>query len=238
MLYTRVVFSTVSSTLILLRPRLHGDFSGGKELWPGFLLSKYWWSSCSVIWTVEFYQLSKHELRLKQRDSTSNWKRFPLLYSGPFNTLHMSITWSACFLHFLLKMCLSSLGFIFLNVPLPVKLFSDSVRCSYTNSDLHICIWLKLTLYERMFVRKRRTLLWVSSWRSWCVLNMAATEVVMCSFTSWPVSECLTHLSVLFPHSDYLFKLLLIGDSGVGKSCLLLRFAVSFPKLTHTESWS
>lgn len=27
--------------------------------------------------------------------------------------------------------------------------------------------------------------------------------------------------------SDYLFKLLLIGDSGVGKSCLLLRFSVS-----------
>uniref|UniRef100_A0A8C1FX98 RAB1B, member RAS oncogene family b n=2 Tax=Cyprinus carpio TaxID=7962 RepID=A0A8C1FX98_CYPCA len=26
-------------------------------------------------------------------------------------------------------------------------------------------------------------------------------------------------------HSDYLFKLLLIGDSGVGKSCILLRFA-------------
>ncbi|EZG76262.1 Rab GTPase family 1 protein, partial [Gregarina niphandrodes] len=24
---------------------------------------------------------------------------------------------------------------------------------------------------------------------------------------------------------DYLFKILLIGDSGVGKSCLLLRFA-------------
>jgi len=32
----------------------------------------------------------------------------------------------------------------------------------------------------------------------------------------------------LFFCSDYLFKLLLIGDSGVGKSCLLLRFAVSF----------
>uniref|UniRef100_A0A8C7R697 Ras-related protein Rab-1A n=1 Tax=Oncorhynchus mykiss TaxID=8022 RepID=A0A8C7R697_ONCMY len=29
------------------------------------------------------------------------------------------------------------------------------------------------------------------------------------------------------PEYDYLFKLLLIGDSGVGKSCLLLRFAVS-----------
>ena len=29
----------------------------------------------------------------------------------------------------------------------------------------------------------------------------------------------------LSPDYDYLFKLLLIGDSGVGKSCLLLRFA-------------
>jgi hypothetical protein len=37
--------------------------------------------------------------------------------------------------------------------------------------------------------------------------------------------------------SDYLFKLLLIGDSGVGKSCLLLRFAVSiflFPTFEQT----
>ncbi|KAG9394301.1 Small GTPase superfamily, ARF type [Carpediemonas membranifera] len=32
---------------------------------------------------------------------------------------------------------------------------------------------------------------------------------------------------------DYLFKLLLIGDSGVGKSCLLLRFAED----TYTESY-
>jgi len=35
------------------------------------------------------------------------------------------------------------------------------------------------------------------------------------------------NLCILFCSSDYLFKLLLIGDSGVGKSCLLLRFAVS-----------
>ena len=30
---------------------------------------------------------------------------------------------------------------------------------------------------------------------------------------------------------DYVFKLVLIGDSGVGKSCLLLRFAVRAPGL-------
>lgn len=35
------------------------------------------------------------------------------------------------------------------------------------------------------------------------------------------------HTFLSFLSSDYLFKLLLIGDSGVGKSCLLLRFAVS-----------
>ncbi|KAK6470662.1 ras-related protein ORAB-1-like [Huso huso] len=41
----------------------------------------------------------------------------------------------------------------------------------------------------------------------------------------------LIHCSAVY--SDYLFKLLLIGDSGVGKSCLLLRFADD----TYTDSY-
>ena len=40
-------------------------------------------------------------------------------------------------------------------------------------------------------------------------------------------------MSSLIPEYDYLFKLLLIGDSGVGKSCLLLRFADD----NYTESY-
>ena len=54
------------------------------------------------------------------------------------------------------------------------------------------------------------------------------------------------HNLTIYALSDYLFKLLLIGDSGVGKSCLLLRFAVRLKSLsskleiqddTYTESY-
>lgn len=38
--------------------------------------------------------------------------------------------------------------------------------------------------------------------------------------------NCVIYWRLYLRCSDYLFKLLLIGDSGVGKSCLLLRFAV------------
>ncbi|XP_043918863.1 ras-related protein ORAB-1-like [Protopterus annectens] len=40
-------------------------------------------------------------------------------------------------------------------------------------------------------------------------------------------------MSTMNPEYDYLFKLLLIGESGVGKSCLLLRFADD----TYTDSY-
>merc|ERR1712131_424603 len=46
--------------------------------------------------------------------------------------------------------------------------------------------------------------------------------------------DCLTERETkMNPEYDYLFKLLLIGDSGVGKSCLLLRFSDD----TYSESY-
>ena len=53
-----------------------------------------------------------------------------------------------------------------------------------------------------------------SSWTSVCILEV------------WSGLESFAHFS---DTGLCLVQLLLIGDSGVGKSCLLLRFAVSFP---------
>jgi len=56
---------------------------------------------------------------------------------------------------------------------------------------------------------------------------------------SWDIDACvmISDNMLLLLCSDYLFKLLLIGDSSVGKSCLLLRFAVSFPSFLQITDW-
>uniref|UniRef100_A0A8C7N946 Zgc:153169 n=1 Tax=Oncorhynchus kisutch TaxID=8019 RepID=A0A8C7N946_ONCKI len=58
-----------------------------------------------------------------------------------------------------------------------------------------------------------------------CLLCAFLCRLFLCKcFSVWCLSHRIKVSSTLKP-DDYLFKLLLIGDSGVGKSCLLLRFA-------------
>ncbi|KAF3789308.1 GTP-binding protein [Nymphaea thermarum] len=56
----------------------------------------------------------------------------------------------------------------------------------------------------------------------WCDVRRLEGGGAACGAINWNLENILLIIS---PCSDYLFKLLLIGDSGVGKSCLLLRFA-------------
>ncbi|XP_071917552.1 GTP-binding protein YPTM2 isoform X2 [Coffea arabica] len=58
------------------------------------------------------------------------------------------------------------------------------------------------------------------------VMRLFSLSVVINHAASFTGGEDVDHISD-WPSNfiDYLFKLLLIGDSGVGKSCLLLRFA-------------
>ncbi|XP_042431102.1 GTP-binding protein YPTM2-like [Zingiber officinale] len=53
--------------------------------------------------------------------------------------------------------------------------------------------------------------------------SVAGPSTEISSYTS--ATGVAPSVSAMNPEYDYLFKLLLIGDSGVGKSCLLLRFA-------------
>jgi hypothetical protein len=96
---------------------------------------------------------------------------------------------------------------------------------------LVLCEWYSQGYDHTLFLFSGLT----RNWHNICLVTLCDVFVAFFSPMfegQWICRACsqslINALSLGCLCSDYLFKLLLIGDSGVGKSCLLLRFAVRY----------